>query len=68
MTKYIRDAATGVLYLKDSSAMASHTQQESTTSLIYDLQNQINTLSAKLEKLTALIHTGQKWQQTLDQM
>ena len=68
MTKYIRDAETGVLYLKDSSAIASHSQQESVTSSIHNLQNQINTLSAKLEKLTALIHTGQKWQQTLDQM
>lgn len=68
MTKYIRDPKTGALYLKDSSVIENHMQQESVVCSIQGLQNQINTLSAKLEKLAALIHTGQKWQQTLDQM
>ena len=68
MTKYIRNTQTGVLYLKDDSLVATHAQQEFLVNSIKSLQNQINTLSDKLEKLAALIHTGQKWQQTPDQM
>lgn len=68
MAKYIRDPNTGALYLKDKELVALREQQESVDNSMQGLQDQINTLSAKLEKLSALIHTGQKWQRTLDQI
>ena len=68
MAKYIRDSNTGALYLKDKELVALREQQESVDNSMQGLQDQINTLSAKLEKLSALIHTGQKWQRTLDQI
>jgi tetrahydromethanopterin S-methyltransferase subunit B len=64
MGKYIRDPHTGVLYLKDPEAVIEREHQESVSLSLQALQNQINTLTARIGELETRISTGTTWQQT----
>ena len=63
-SRYVRDPNTGVLYLKDRDALAAKVQQESVDTRIGALQDQINTLNARLSQLESALSTGTLWQQT----
>lgn len=64
MRKYVRDPQTGVLYLKDSEAVSERNHQETVSGTLQSLQDQINTLTARISELEARISTGHTWQQT----
>jgi len=64
VSKYIRDPHTGALYLKNKEALAHRAHQESVSITIQSLQEQINTLTARIGELEARISTGHTWQQT----
>ena len=67
MAKYQRDLNTGVLYLKDADVVRNYENNKQIGEIIDSLQNQINTLTTKVESLTALIQTRTTWQQAPDQ-
>jgi hypothetical protein len=64
VSKYIRDPHTGALYLKDKNALVHRAHQETVSITIQSLQDQINTLTARISELEARISTGHTWQQT----
>jgi uncharacterized protein YlxW (UPF0749 family) len=63
MSKYIRDPNTGALYLKNKEALAQRAHEETVNINLHHLQEQINTLTARISELETLISTGHKWQQ-----
>ena len=64
MSKYIRDPHTGALYLKDKNSLAIRAHQENVNMTIQGLQDQINTLNARVSQLESALSTGHTWQQT----
>jgi hypothetical protein len=64
MSKYVRDPHTGALYLKDRDGLAIRAQQELLNTTVQALQDQINTLNARLSQIESALSTGTIWQQT----
>jgi prefoldin subunit 5 len=67
MAKYQRDPVTGVLVLKDANLVQNYDEKQQVNATLEGLQNQINTLNARIEELTELIQTRLTWHQTPDQ-
>jgi chaperonin cofactor prefoldin len=66
-SRYVRDPQTGALYLKDRDVLAVRAHQETVDMTVQALQDQINTLNARLSQLESALSTGTLWQQTQDQ-